>query len=289
MPAQGSCGGAWFSTAGGIGLRCPKCGAENPEDGLYCGSCAAQMKELAPVERKDVMPEELPPGLEKVLSGRYVKSVAVLTLIVGALQMVEIVAGEASILDIVFGAGCIAAAIATLIILRRQKSRGGTDALRRHLSVGTPFAQEGAVASARAVSLMGVAMLSGFALFGAGFLVMAAVVYDGSSNLAWAIAAVMGVAILGTIALMGGRGCADVRLSREGIMFHTLKMNVTLSFKRSELSALELKGRVLRVALSNPPYGMFRQSRHILLGDAGERERFAQAVAAYGLLGPGRV
>lgn len=275
-------------TAGGIGLKCPNCGAENTEAALYCGGRAVQLREFAPVERGEVMPERLSSELDRYLNGRYLKLSVIFALVLGAIQLVEIATGEASTADIVFGGVCIVGAIALMVILRRHKSRGGMDGVMRHISVGAPIPPEGIVASARAASLAGVAVLTGFALMGAGFLVMAVVFYDGSANPAWAIAAVMGVAILGTIVLGRKRGRADVLLSREGVHFHSPWANATISFKRSELSALEMNGRVLRVGLSNPPYGMFRQSRHLLLGDAGERERFSQAVTAYGLQGPGR-
>ncbi|MEW5747918.1 MAG: TFIIB-type zinc ribbon-containing protein [Candidatus Thermoplasmatota archaeon] len=269
-------------------MKCPNCGAENTEEGLYCGSCASQMKEFAPVERKEAMPEQLPPELDKVLSGRFLRSGVIFALILGALQLVEIATGEASGLDIALGVACIVAATAMLVFLRRQKSRGGTDVLRRHISVGMPFAPEEVVASARSIGLAGVVALSGFALMGAGFLVMAALFYDGGPDLGWLLPAAMGAGMLAIIGLTARKAQTDVILSRDGMVIRSPAAGMTFSFKRSELSALEMKGRVLRVALSNPPFGMFRQSRHLLLGDVGERERFAQAVAAYGLQGPGR-
>lgn len=281
-------GASGSPTAGGIGLKCPKCGAENPEDGLYCGSCAAQMKEFAPVESKEVMPDGLPPELDRFVSGRFLRSIALIMFIIGALQLAELAAGEADTVDIVFGVVCVTLGIAVLVLLRAQRRRGGVDALRRHISVGTLFAPEEVIASARSISLAGVVALSGFALMGAGFLVMAALFYDGSSNLGWLLPAAMGAGMLATIGLTAKKAQTDVLLSRDGMGIRSPAAGMTFSFKRSELSALELKGRVLRVALSNPPFGMFRQSRHLLLGDAGERERLAQAVAAYGLQGPGR-
>jgi hypothetical protein len=33
----------------GIAMKCPNCGAENPDNGFYCGSCAAQLRENRPL------------------------------------------------------------------------------------------------------------------------------------------------------------------------------------------------------------------------------------------------
>lgn len=287
MPAQGSCGGAWFSTAGGIGLECPNCGAENAEAALYCGGCAAQLREFTPVERGNVVSEEPPPKPGRSVKRRSSKLWAIIVLVMGALQLVEIAAGEANIAESVFGVICVVAGTTMIILSWRQESRGGTDALRRPMSVGTPPAPEEVVASVRSISLAGVAMLSGFAVIGPGLLVMAALFYDGSYDPAWIIPAIIGAAML-AFGLVIGTLHNDLLLSRDGISFHTGSVGVTVSFRRSELSVLELNGRVLRVGLSNPPFGMSRQSRHIILGDAEQRRRFADAVTAYGLQGPWR-
>ena len=287
MPTQGSCGGAWFSTAGGIGLRCPNCGAENAEATLYCGSCAAQLREFTPVERGNVVSEEPPPKLDRSVRRRFSKPWAIIVLIMGALQLAGIIAGGATIAESVFGVAFVVAGTAMIILSWRQKSRGGMDALWRPMSVGTPPAPEEVVASVRSISLAGMAMLSGFAVTGPVFLVMAAFMYDGGSDWEWIIPATIGGVML-AFSLVIGMVRSDLLLSRDGISFQAARVGVTVSFGRLELSVLELNGRVLRVGLSNPPFGVSRQSRYIILGNAEERERLAQAVAAYGLQGPWR-
>lgn len=212
---------------------------------------------------------------------------AIFTFITGTLQLVEVAAGTANIAEGVFGAACVSVGVAMLILSRRQKSRGGLDVLRRPMSVGTPPAPEEVVASVRSISLAGVAMLSGFAVTGAGFLVMAAFFYDGSPDRAWIIPAIMGAVML-AFGLMVGLLHNDLLLSRDGISFQAVRVGMTVSFRRLELSVLELNGRVLRVGLSNPPFGMSRQSRHIILGNAEQRRKLAEAVAAFGLQGPWR-
>lgn len=271
-------------------MRCPNCGAENTERAIYCASCAADLKERASIERLEDVPAQLPPGPARIMefSNRQFKGFAIMFLIVGILHVLEIAMGEAGTLDWVVAVGSFAIAIGTLVFWRRLESRGGTTtAVLRYLTYEPGPSDRLLAHTASSMNMVAVPVLVVFAMIGGVFLALAVYILDSSSSPMWVIAAVMAAAILGTVLFTAFRGRSEVALSEDGLWFnsHTPFGGFTLHFKRSDLAALEIDGRVLRVVLKDPPYGMFRGNRHILLGDRRKREEFAQAVNAYGLAG----
>ena len=271
-------------------MRCPKCGAENTERAVYCASCAADLKESASVERPGDVPAQVSPGPARIMefANWQFKGFAIMFLVVGVLHVLEIVRGEAGTLDWAVAIGSFAIAIGTFVFWRRQESRGGTTAaLLRYLTYEPGPSDRRVAHTASSMNMIAVPILAVFAMIGAVFLALAVYILDSSSSPVWVVAAVMGVAILGMVLFTAFRGRNEVTLSEDGLWFnsHTPFGGFTLHFKRSDLAALEIDGRVLRVVLKDPPYGMFRRNRHILLGDRRKREEFAQAVNAYGLAG----
>lgn len=266
-------------------MRCPKCGAENSERGVYCGSCSAELRKSAPVEKCEEAPARLPPKLAKAMSGSYIKGVVFLFLIMGMARAVSIITGEADLADWALAAGFFASAIGIFVFWRRLERRGATKSLLRYLTYERGPSDSGPAHTASSMSMAAVAAFAGFGAVAAGFFALAVFIADTTSSPVWVAAAIMGTVILGTVLFFAAKGRNRVTLSEDGIWFHAPLAGFTMHFKRSDLAALEVRGRVLRVMLENPPYGMFRQSRHILLGDSRGRDEFAQAVNSYGLLG----
>jgi hypothetical protein len=211
---------------------------------------------------------------------------AILVSVFGAIRMIEFAAGKSDWAEGVIGMLFLALAALLFFLWRRAVKGGGFEAPFRYLSAEAAPAVDVRSSSATSMNLPGIVVLAGFAVMGVGFLVLAATVGGPFPDVAWGVAMLVGLAISGMVAFVMLKARNEVTVSQEGIWFHIPLAHMTMHFKRSDLAVLEVKGRVLRVVLRDPPHGMFRQSRHILFGDARKREEFAQAVNSFNLLGP---
>jgi len=267
-------------------VKCPNCGAENSNGTMYRGSCAAQLKEPGPTVRNpQSLPDQpdLPPQVAGVFDGLYPKDAVIAIIIILALSSMAFFMGIWHLLGLIIATITIMTLSIALLMRRMTKRSGPAESIGRHLSSVTPLRQSGAGVSARSMALGSVVMMTTFALVGGAVIAFSLYVAAASTNIAAVAGLVIGGTMLGMILMRAGTAVNHISLSKDGIRVHNPSAGFVMSFSRSDLSVVEMKGRTLRMAVKKAPSGMFRQSRHVILGNARMRDEFAQAVQSFGL------
>ncbi len=267
-------------------MRCPNCGAENVDRAIYCGSCAAQLREFEAVDRDDEIMPSIPRQLAPIVSGTYVKwfiGAAVLGAVLSAVGLLSGDHDSSVMLDTLQILAAPLFLIFWFVMRRKMRNADYIVSLTRYISQGPPFKQTGVRTSARSIPLTAVGGLGFAAAMGVMFIAVGVYVEPRAVNAAWTIAIGIGAAFLAMTAFAATRVTNELWLSWEGIQIHNSRMNFTIHFARDNIAEAGIRGRVLRVVLKQVPFGMARRSRHIIRGDVRERAELSQAMERYGL------
>lgn len=272
-------------------MKCPNCGAENSERTVYCGGCATQLRENEPAERdRQILPDQpdLPPRVAKILDGSLLKRVIILIAILEFVNIVEVLKGDSDLTDVFIVVSATIALICILLVFISLKRRSGsTNGMKRYISYAPRSGPVGVGASATSISVASIAMTAGLTCVGGTFIALGLHLAATATNEAWLIAITMGVVFLVLVGTVATKVKTQVVLTKDGIRFHNAHVGVAVGYSRSDLSVVEIKGRILRLTLKDAPVGMFRQSKHLVLGTRSQLDEFTQAVQSFGLYGTG--
>lgn len=267
-------------------MKCPDCGSDNAENGVYCGRCGTQLREFSDApDPEDNLVTPIPEELERMMAGDHLKWPTVIFGIAAIMSAVQYFAGDhrvADILVIVAGAVMLAA-----FIVLKTWGRGSTvrsmEYMRSHLSPGTGDIPEGQSSRVRAARLP---VLVGFAIaasMSCAFFGLAIHLEPRTDNPGWVVALVMGVAIAAIIPWTIVRNPMEVQLTKDGIGQGIAMFGVTLWLTRKDIERAEVRGRILSIHAKNAPFGNRRPTYVLLCG----RDKLGEVNQWAGAFGPG--
>ena len=266
-------------------MKCPGCGTDNAENGVYCGRCGTQLREFTSApDPEDNIVTPIPEELGRMMTGDHLKWPTVIFGIAAIMSAVQYFAGDQRVTDLLGMVGGVA--MVTAFIVLKTWGRGSTvrsmEYMRSHLVPGTgdtPTGQSSRVRAARLPVLVGFAMGTSLscAFFG-----LAIHLEPRADNPVWVVALVMGVAIAAIIPWTIFRNPMYVRLTKDGIGQDIAMFGATLWFTRKDIDRVEVRGRILSIYTKNAPFGQRRPTYLLLCGrdQLGEVDQWAGVFGA---------
>lgn len=228
-----------------------------------------------------VVPDEndLPPQLARILDKSHGRHIVLIAASMMAVSVLRYLWGSSDASEtamyIVVSASLV---VFYFAFVPRIVEKSSADISRYYRSLQAQPQIHDIVVSARSVSFAGIFAATCVAILGCSLLLFGYHLMTDSSTMAWAIVALVGSGFIGSAALVVSVARNEISLSKEGIQVRPRMPNMTISIPHRDISLMEMDGRVLLLAFTEPLFGKHRRSRHIILGDGDKRSEFSQAV-----------